>query len=209
MGATLGGGLGSLSPSGSEGLGSLAQSARTKQLKTARGILFGVGILTVVVNAGMFFFAESIVKSQLDTEVQKIRAQGMMIDQVKLAQIQDQAVRATRLADGIALLLGVVFIVCGALVYAYPVATTVTSLVLYLGAAAVYGVMDPMTLAHGWWMKILVAFGLFKAVQAAIAYENDRKSTMAAEPAPAIAAAGPGGAFIPGLAGSPFEERTR
>src|SRR4051812_22438662 len=184
MGATLGGGsLGSLSPSGSEGLGSLAQSARTKQLKTARGILFVVGILTLVVNGALFFFAESIVKSQLDTEVQKIRAQGMMIDQVKLAQIQDQAVRATRLADGIALLLGVVFIACGALVYTYPVATTVTSLVLYLGAAAVYGVIDPMTLARGWWMKILVAFGLFKAVQAAIAYENERKSTMTAEPA--------------------------
>ena len=169
-----------------------------------------MGILTIVVNTALFYFADSIVKSQLDTEVQKIRAQGMIIDHAKLSQIQDQAVRTTRLADGIAVLLGIVFVVCGALVYAFPVATTVTSLVLYLGAAAVYGAIDPMTLAHGWWMKIIIVVCLFKAVQAAIAYENERKSTLASGPAAPAAPVGPSGkteVFIPGLAESPFDKR--
>jgi hypothetical protein len=73
-------------------------------------------------------------------------------------------------------LIGVVFIVCAIVVYKYPVASTVTSLVLYLGAAAVYGVLDPTTLARGWWIKILIVVGLFKAVQAALAYESERKA---------------------------------
>jgi hypothetical protein len=182
---------------GDEGLGNLAQSARTKQLKTARGILYFVGIVTIIANGALIYFAESMVKSKLDSEAAQLRSQGFRIDGEKLREIQDQAVRATRLADGIAIILGIIFIVCGALVYSYPVATTVTSLVLYLGAMAVYGVMDPTTLVQGWLVKILVVVGLFKAVQAAIAYESDRK----AAPAPASVT-------IPGLAGSPFEERT-
>jgi hypothetical protein len=162
-----------------DNLGSLAQSARTKQLKSARGILLFVGILTIVANLAFVIFAEQIVNSQIDKEVKDIRAQHMMIDEVKLAAIRDQAVRTTRLIDAIGVVLGVVFLTCAIFVYKYPVATTVTSLVLYLGAAAVYGVLDPTTLARGWWIKILIVIGLFKAVQAALAYENERKAEAA------------------------------
>jgi hypothetical protein len=74
-------------------------------------------------------------------------------------------------------LIGIVFIVCGALVYTYPVPATITSLVLYVGAAAVYAVIDPSTLARGWIIKLLIVIGLFKAVQAALAYESERKQS--------------------------------
>jgi hypothetical protein len=159
------------------GLGSLAQSARTKQLKTARGILYFVGILTLVVNVGLAVFAEPFVNSQIDREVESVRRQGMQIDQSKLEELRDQAIRSTQLGGVIGAVIGVVFIACAVMVYQFPVATTVTSLVLYLGAAAGYAVFDPTTLARGWIVKILIVVGLFKAVQAAIAYENERKAS--------------------------------
>jgi hypothetical protein len=173
------GGLGNMS----DELGSLAQSARTKQLKSARGILFAVGILTVVANAALVIFAEPIVNSQIESELKELRAKQMDVNPAELAKIRTQMVRSLQLVDGIGVVIGLVFITCGVLVYKFPVATTVTSLVLYLGAAAVYGVLDPNTLKTGWWLKILVVVGLFKAVQAALAYESERKSAQAAQPA--------------------------
>lgn len=161
------------------GLGSLAQSARTKQLKSARGILLFVGILTILVNGGMIIFAESIVDAQMEPELQELRSQNKVINPVKLKEIRDGAVRATRFVDGIAVVLGFVFVACGMLVYKYPVAATVIALVLYVGCAAGYGVLDPRTLAAGWWMKIIIVVCLFKAVQAALAYESERKSAAA------------------------------
>ncbi len=61
----------------SESLGSLAQSARGKQLKTAKGILFGIGILTVGANIVFGLMANS----QVDEEVKKLQAQNMVVDQ--------------------------------------------------------------------------------------------------------------------------------
>ncbi len=159
------------------GLGNLAQAARTKQLKTARTILYIVGVLTVVVNVGIVIFAEPIVNSQIDSELRDLRGQNLEIDQAAVDEYRQQAIRATQLVNGIAVLIGIVFIVCGALVYTYPVPATITSLVLYVGAAAVYAVIDPSTLARGWIIKLLIVIGLFKAVQAALAYESERKQS--------------------------------
>jgi predicted PurR-regulated permease PerM len=166
------GGLGNMA----DDLGSLAQSARTKQLKTARGILYFVGILTLIVNGGLFIFADKFVDSQIESELAPARAQHKMINQQVVQEFRERTIRSIQLGCGIAVVIGVVFIICAAMVYKYPIASTVTSLVLYLGAAAGYGVIAPATLLQGWWVKILVVAGLFKAVQAALAYENERKA---------------------------------
>jgi hypothetical protein len=165
-------------------LGSLAQSARPKQLKTARGILYAVGILTILVNGALFIFADKFVNWQIENELAPARAQHRVINQQIVEQIRDRATRSVQLGCGIAVLIGVVFIICAVMVYTYPVASTVTSLVLYLGATAGYGVMDPTTLVQGWWMKIIIVIGLFKAVQAALAYESERKAAAAPAPIP-------------------------
>jgi hypothetical protein len=165
------------------GLGSLAQSARSKQLKSARAILYFVGIITVVVNAGFVFFADAIVASQIDREVAELRRQGAIIDEEKVAEVRATSVQSVRLSNSIAILIGGVFLVCGALVYRYPVPTTIISLVLYLGAQAAYGAIDPTTLARGWIVKILIVVGLVKAVQAALAFERERED-QAAQSAP-------------------------
>jgi hypothetical protein len=162
------------------GLGNLAQAARKKQLKTARGILLFVGIITVVVNIAFCVFADKIVDSQIDQEVAELRGQGMEIDNAAVAEVRASSIRSVQLANGIAVALGVVFIVCGIMVYQYPVPTTILSLVLYIGSAAVYGVVDPTTLARGWLIKIIIVVALFKAVQAALAYEKEQKQAESA-----------------------------
>jgi hypothetical protein len=178
----------SLTPA--SGLGNLAQSARTKQLKTARGILFFVGILTVIANAALVWFAQAVVDSQIEAELKTLRAQQMVIDQAAVDEFREQAVRTTRLVNGIAVFIGFLFIVGAVKVYSYPVPVTVTSLILYIGCWAVFGVLDPTTLARGWIIKLLVAAGLFKAVQAALAYESERKAAAQEElPAETPAAA--------------------
>jgi len=160
----------------SESLGSLAQSARTKQLKSARAILLFVGILTVAVNAYFFSQIEGMVRDQFDAEVQKLMRQGMVIDQGQIQELQQATVKTAKLICGAAIMLGVVFIVFGVMVNQYPVPITVTSLILYVGAIAVFGLLDPMTLLSGIIVKVIIIAGLGKAIGAALAYEKERKN---------------------------------
>jgi hypothetical protein len=164
------------------GLGNLAQAARTKQLKTARGILFFVGVITILANGFFFSIAESAVNLEIDKEVEKVRRQNMEIDQTKVDEIRTTAIRTTQLVNGIGVLVGVVYLVFGFMIYKHPVPITVTALVLYIGCWAAYGVLDPSTLMHGWIIKLLIVAALFKAVQAALAYEQERKQSAAMSP---------------------------
>jgi hypothetical protein len=159
-------------PPSAAGLGRLAQSARGGQLKNARGILLFVGIMSVLVNVFFYVSAESNVQAALDKEIQKLPA-GMVADQAKVRKIKEEAVRATHLINGGGLMLGLVFIACAVLVRRHPVPATITGLVLYLGGNAVFGLLDPASLAAGLLVKVLIVIGLFKAVQAAIAYQRD------------------------------------
>lgn len=139
-------------------LGSLSQSARKKQLRLARGILLFVGVLTVAVNAYFVIKADDLVRN-------------LGIPQ----QFHAEAVRTLQLYNGIALVLGIVFIILGIIVYQFPVPVTITGLVLYVGAAAVFGMIDPSTLKNGILVKILIVAGLASAIKAAIAYEKEQK----------------------------------
>ncbi|MGI9428430.1 MAG: hypothetical protein ACR2NM_07225, partial [Bythopirellula sp.] len=153
-----------------DGLGSLTQAARSKQLNSARTILIAIGILTVLVNGIFVFLAKQMVDDQFEQELSDLRQQGMVVDESKVEELRSGAIKATKLINGVGLAIGVAFIVLGVNVKKYPVPMTITGLVLYLGSAAVFGLMDPTTLAKGFIIKILIIVGLFKAVQAAIAY---------------------------------------
>ncbi len=59
------------------------------------------------------------------------------------------------------------------LVKTYPVPATVLGLVLYVGCAAVFGYLDPTTLAMGWLVKIIIVVALAKAIQSAVAYQRE------------------------------------
>ncbi len=152
-------------------LGSLAQAARGKEIKQARWLLIAIGLLTLAANA---FFIYNTPKE---------------VDQVIVQQHIDPAqIEASRqfitwfcyaFYGGLALL-GVLFFFFGLIIKSYPVPITITSLVLYILANVVVGLLNPMAVLSGILIKILIVVGLFKAVQAARAYESDTKKAIAA-----------------------------
>jgi len=150
----------------SDDLGSLAQSARGKQLKNAKGWIFAIGILTLLGNI-LFFF---LTGPQIDEEVKKLQAQNQVVDQ----QSVDAAKHAAQLVCVGFGAIGVVFLVMGFFVDAYPVPITILALVLYLAGFAVTAVMDPTTIVQGIILKIIIVGGLASSIKAALAYERER-----------------------------------
>ncbi len=142
-------------PARDDGLGSLAQSARGAGLGQARGILYAVGVLNVVLHALALAFLEQLV-----------------------GRADDETVRVARLLLAGWILVGVVFLALGAAVYRAPVACTVTGLVMYLALIAVNAVADPGSLVNPCLgvFRFLVIAGLAKAVQAAAAYEKQHRA---------------------------------
>jgi len=151
-----------------ERLGSLAQSARGKHLKQVRGILLAIGILTMVVNIVQFALAETLVQSAIDAEIRK--RGGGVVDPVK----KEQIIQAVRVAAAVLIAVGALYIVFALIVHQYPVPVTVIALVIYVGAAIVFAVLDPETLAQGLIIKIIIIVALVKAVQTAIVYQRER-----------------------------------
>jgi hypothetical protein len=150
----------------SDDLGSLAQSARGKQLKSAKTWIFAIGILTLLANIGMSF----VVGSQVDEEVKKLQAQNQVVDQ----QAVEAAKREAQLVCAGFAAIGVVFIVMGFFVNAYPVPITILALVLYLAGFAISAVLDPTTIVQGIILKIIIIAGLSRSIKAALAYERER-----------------------------------
>ncbi len=172
--------LGSLANPAGTGLGSLAQSARSKKLKQARGILIAVGVLTLILNGIVLALLVSQ-KNKIDNEVKRLRAQpNMVVNESKVKEAQD-ALRSGFLVTGVALGLGFIFVILGLIVKQYPVPATLLGLVLYIGATVIFGLMNPETLSVvGIIVKIVFIACLVKALQAGIAYEKERAKERAA-----------------------------
>jgi hypothetical protein len=146
----------------SNDLGSLAQSARLKQLNTARWILIVIGILTMLVNGYLLTTA----RQQMMDEIRK---QNMVI--VNQDEFE-QSLMLVRLIFVIPAVLGAVFVVLGLMIKAYPVPITITSLVLYVVANLAFALLNPLALLQGLLIKIIIVVALAKAVQAALAYQR-------------------------------------
>jgi len=159
---------------GMSNLGSLTQAARKKELKTAKGILIVVGVLTLLFNLGFVVMAESAVDSEIKKEIKALNQRGLVADPVAVEKIRQQSVRLTQLVNGAGALLGAVFIGLGFAVKTYPIPATVLGLVLYVAGIAIFGFINPASLFQGIIFKILVVVALAKSIQAAIAYEREK-----------------------------------
>ncbi|MHB1423522.1 MAG: hypothetical protein ACYC3I_10080 [Gemmataceae bacterium] len=133
-------------------LGSLAQKARGGKLKQARGILFFVGGLTLIVQIGL------LVVELNDANVPPLLAVAF---------------------HGLFILVGALFIIFGALIYHFPVPITIISLVVYilvslidLGLAAL---TEPARMASGIFWKIFFIVALASSIRTAVAYEKERR----------------------------------
>lgn len=172
--------FGDLRSSVGSSLGSLAQTARTKKLRQARMIMIVIGILTIVANGALLLLLPSQVKKELDKEIAKAKAQGMIVDEAKVEEVRAESLKFGYLVGGVAVALGVVFVVLGLVVNQYPVPATVLGLVLYVGAAVVFGLLNPPSIYAGIIIKIIIVVGLIKAVQAAVAYQKELNKQAAA-----------------------------
>lgn len=160
---------------GPDELGSLAQNARKASLKNARVTLFVLAGLQTV--AGLFFFiaAEPMAKSQVEKEVRA--APGMQFDPADIKKAEADGAAEMRLAGGFVGGLGIAFFVLGTLVYQYPVATTVTALVLFVGVHLLDAMFDPLQLVRGIIIKVIIVVALVKAIKAALAYEQEARES--------------------------------
>lgn len=170
--------LDSFSPQDNPKLGSLAQNARSTQLKSAKTVLFVIGVLTIIANGFFAVLAESAVKNQFDKEIREGQAQGLEFDQAKVQELQDAAVLTTRIFNGAFILLGVVFVVFGFIVEIYPVPVTILALILYGAGNAVTAIIDPTMIAKGLIIKIFIIVALVKALQAAIAFQKEQDTLL-------------------------------
>jgi hypothetical protein len=152
----------SFAPDKDPKLGSLTQAARGKHLQSARTILFVIGVLTILVNGLQLMLVEEQVR-----KLNLPRAD------------HDHVIALSMLILGSAVALGVVFIIFGFLIKQYPVPISVLSLVLYIGAIAVYGMIEPTTLIQGIIFKIIFIVALAKAVKAALAYQKEKDEAAA------------------------------
>ncbi|WP_439621204.1 hypothetical protein [Gemmata sp.] len=167
------------SKSRSDDLGSLAQSARKSNLSSARGILIAIGILNGLGAVFLYFNADREAAQVIEAE-KKQAGPFMQFDPVKVQEAQDELARVARFIYLGVIGAGVVFIGLGVAVKKAPVPCTVAGLVMFLGLNALAALADPMNLARGLILKIIFFVGLIKAVQAAVAYERDRKAEAAA-----------------------------
>jgi hypothetical protein len=142
-------------------LGSLAQAARTNELKQARGILIAIVVLTMAVNGFLLF--------NLPNEIHQT-LQQQPLDPAEVEQVRRELTVYGYLLYGLPALLGLLFVVFGVIIKRFPVFITVTSLVLYVLSMAIFGYLDPTTLARGLIIKIIFIVALARSVQAALAF---------------------------------------
>jgi hypothetical protein len=145
------GGLGNLG-TGKTTLGSLAQSARNKHIKTARGVLLTLGVVLL-----LFFGALLAVVSN---NPGNLDPQQLQASQIVLSILMGEAV---------------VYIILGLLTRKYPVPATILGLTLFTADSAFWLAHGTMMIGPLWSLLIFVA--LIKAVQSAIAYRKESRAS--------------------------------
>jgi cytochrome c biogenesis protein CcdA len=162
-------------------LGSLAQAARGTHLNQIRGILFIVGVLTIIVNLISLATLREQATKLVDKEITKQRNinPGFRVDPVRRQQTIDELVRLNMPLAYIFVGVGVLYLVFGLTVHQYPVPVTVIALVIYVAAAVIVLVLDPEkaaeNLGRGLWFKVFIIAAMIGAIKTAITYERERK----------------------------------
>jgi len=154
---------------------------RGKQLKTSRWILFGLGILITIASLIFLLMVETIIRAENDKQLQQMGKRRADLPPAVRQQFNDELaseIRELQLRAGALMAVGVIFIGFGIFVYRLPVPITISALIVYLALLAIGTAYDPASLAKGWLVKILIVVGLAKAIQAAIAYENERRKAV-------------------------------
>lgn len=156
-------------------LGSLAQKARGKKLKQARGILLFLGILTILWNGVFFFLIPTLVKGEIDKELVKLGG-FRNVDPLAVEKARSEMEILNYAITSLFFFTGVAFVIFGVLVYRFPLAMTIGGLVLYLLATVAMAALNPALLVSGAIIRIVFIVALAKSIQSAYAYEKERRA---------------------------------
>jgi hypothetical protein len=138
---------------GKSGLGKLSQEARMKEIKTAGIVLIVAGILQMI-SGGI----------ELATAEQQLRAANIPV------HLHPRVMQFVYIIVAGVVLLGLTFVIFGAVIKSAPLPISITALVLFIGFHGILAVLAPETIVGGLIIKIIVLVSLFKAIQAALAY---------------------------------------
>jgi hypothetical protein len=158
-----------------EKLGSLAQKARGGNLNAARVILIILAVF-LLGQAAYYMVDWSAGKLQgprglVEKLVQKEIGPGAVLPPAQM----DQLVMFFTLLLAFDIAVGGLFLLFGLLITVIPVIATISSLVLYLVQQAILLYLNPAMVGSGFLFKILIIIALVKAIQAAFAYEKERR----------------------------------
>ena len=152
----------------------LSGLAGVPELKTARRVLIGVGILQILVNGMFMVVAKQSLKEAVDKALAARNLNRLVVNQNKLNAAEEAGLQRIYLIDGGFIAIGVIFIIAGFLMPKFPLQASLTSLMLYVGGAIAQYVFNPDSLDIGGIVfKGLVVVALFKAVQAGLAYRGE------------------------------------
>src|SRR5262249_3181126 len=175
--------LGDLSKPGGAQLGSLAQSARDKQLGRAKGWLIFLGIMTIVVTLfQVFILLPNEIDKHIQSEIGAAKVRGMQL--TNLEEMRTAMYVFGYIISAAVLLLGVVYIVLGCFVRSYPLPATITAMILFIVSEILAAVLDPVNIGRGFILKIIIFVVLVKAIGAAAAYEKEKRKNLAWETPP-------------------------
>ncbi len=158
-------------PPSSKPLGSLVENKHRKQLKGARSSIMVVAVLTFL-GAGVQWFLAQQASKELEAEVQKVRNDPTQVLLEDAVATQRSAVNELRAIAGAILITGFVYIGLFFWAKGNPFAANLTALILFVTIQLLAAALNPVTLAQGWLVKILVIAALVNGVKSGLAFKR-------------------------------------
>jgi len=93
----------------------------------------------------------------------------------ELRKLEEEAAHITKVACVVFTVCGVLYLVFGCYIKLYPVAITISALILFITGNIVSAVFDPEMVLKGIIIKICIAVALAKSIQSALAFEMEQK----------------------------------
>jgi hypothetical protein len=151
------------------------------KLVLAQLILFFIGVLSIFVSAFAIRDAHEEVPSIFDEVPAQVVPGTAAADNEAYEHVKQELTRRIRIAHGIDVGVGVIFVLCALLVHRMPLTATVTGLALYVGMVAVIAIMEPALILQGYLLRILIIVGLSVATRAA--FRSRRRRSERRQPA--------------------------
>jgi len=146
------------------GLKSLGQEARKASINKARWIMIIAGLWQLGISSVEYSNFDQAIRNEFQRD-------RIVLNADQLATIKGQLLPYVY----VFMVGGATLVLMGIFVKQFPVPLTIAGLVVYVGIHLVFATLSVHTLYQGWIIKVLIIAGLWSAIQAALAYEKERR----------------------------------